>query len=61
MLSDEEGVKAIVFLQMMAGVQESEEVALKNWQAMSDLDKEHTEIIYNAFQPLVGEDICIQN
>lgn len=55
MLSNEDGVKAIRFLQMIAGIDESEEVALKNWQAMPKQEKEQTERVYRAFSVLVEE------
>ena len=61
MLSDEEGVKAIMFLQMLAGVDESKEVALKNWQSMPKQDKEHTEKVYESFSVLVEEWNAKQN
>ena len=55
MLIEDEGVKAIIFLQKLVGVDEPEEVARKNWRAMPKQDKEQTEKVYEAFRPLVEE------
>lgn len=49
MLDEEEGIKAIIALQAMAGVQESEEKARKGWNSMNDIAKQSTEDAYNMF------------
>lgn len=53
MLTDEQGVKAIVFLQKLVGVDEPEEVALKNWQKMPLQEKTQTETVYKAFRTII--------
>lgn len=52
MLTEEKGVEAILFLQKLVGIEESKEIALSNWKAMTEEDREKTEKAYNAFKPL---------
>ena len=63
MLTDEQGVKAIIFLQRLIGVDESAEVALKNWQKMPKQEKEQTEIVFRMFYTFIEarEESCKQN
>ena len=49
MLTNEEGAKAIIALQNIAGIEESEEKALKGWQNMANWEKESTESAFNTF------------
>lgn len=51
MLNEEQGIKAIIALQTMVGVTETEEQAKKGWDMMSDFDKKQTE---NAHHILLG-------
>jgi hypothetical protein len=41
-----EGVKAIVWLQSLAGITEPEEKALKGWQDMSEQERDQTLLAY---------------
>jgi len=44
MLTEEQGVKAIIALQIMVGIKESEEKARNSWNTVfSEFDKEQTE------------------
>ena len=47
MLSEEEGIKAIIKLQFVAGIEEPEERARKAWESFTDEEKEQTEAVYN--------------
>ncbi len=47
MLSDEEGIKAIIYLQKMVNIEETEESARKGWESFTDEEKEQTEAVYN--------------
>ena len=49
MLTEEQGIKAIIELQKAGGVTESEEDAKKGWNAMSDSDKRSTEDAHKVF------------
>lgn len=42
-----EGVEMILFLQSTVGIEESEEDALKGWEAMTDMEKESTRSAYS--------------
>lgn len=46
-LEEQQGVKMIIALQKMAGIDEPEERALKNWRAFSESEKQATRNIYN--------------
>jgi len=46
-----EGIKAIIFLQSMAGIEETEEQATKGWNSMAQWEKESTEKAYKLFAP----------
>jgi hypothetical protein len=35
-MTEDEGVKAIIYLQSLAGIKESDEVARKNWKGFAD-------------------------
>lgn len=43
MLDEEQGIKAIIALQTMVGITETEDQAKKGWNIMSDFDKKQTE------------------
>ena len=43
MLTEEQGVKAIIALQATVGIEESEEHAREGWSGFSDSEKEATE------------------
>lgn len=43
MLSEDEGIKAIIALQAIAGIVETEEQAKTEWNNMSDVEKRKTE------------------
>jgi len=47
MLTEEEGIKAIIHLQKIAGIEEAEERARKAWNTFTDEEKEQTNIAYN--------------
>ena len=47
MLTNEEGIKAIIKLQAIANIEEPEERARKVWENFTDEEKEQTEAIYN--------------
>ena len=49
MLSEEEGINAIIKLQAMAGIVESEEKAKIGWNNMADWEKNQTEQAYDQF------------
>lgn len=42
-LTDEQGIQAIIALQKMAGINETEDQARTGWNAMSKFDKQQTE------------------
>ena len=46
MFTEEEGVKAIILLQSIIGVNETEEQAKIGWNKMSDMEKTFTQEIY---------------
>jgi hypothetical protein len=48
-MTEDEGVKAIIYLQSLVGIKESEEVARKNWRNFEDWEKESTKIVYDLF------------
>lgn len=50
-MNDQEGIKAIIALQAMAGISESEEDAKKGWQSMSKYEQEITLAAYRIFAP----------
>lgn len=47
MLTEEEGIKAIIHLQKIVGIEEAEERARKAWNTFTDREKEQTNIAYN--------------
>ena len=47
----EEGVKAIIYLQSLAGVVEPEERAAKNWDGFMDWEREQTLRTYRILKP----------
>lgn len=49
MLSEDQGVKAIIALQKMAGITETEEEARDNWNKFSKTDKLQTESAHKTF------------
>jgi len=48
MLSEEQGVKAIIALQACVGVTESEEKAKAGWERMTDSERRSTEAAHKA-------------
>ncbi len=48
MLTDEQGIQAIIALQKMGGVDETKEQAAKGWMAMSEKDRINTEFAHKA-------------
>lgn len=46
---EKQGIKMIQALQLMAGIAESDEEALKGWRKMSQEDREQTEAAYKFF------------
>ena len=51
MIEEQEGIKAIIALQKIAGIDEPEEKARKNWRSFSERNKETT---MAAYQVLFG-------
>jgi hypothetical protein len=49
---EEAGIKAIIMLQAMAGINESREDALKGWRKMSDSEKENTMAAFDIFKDM---------
>lgn len=49
MLTEEQGIKAIIDLQKLAGIDEPEERAKKAWDSFSELDKKQTENAHKIF------------
>jgi hypothetical protein len=49
MYEREQGIQAIIELQLMAGITESEEKASKGWDAMRDSEKESTTKAHQMF------------
>ena len=47
MLTEEEGIKAIIELQAVANIKEPEERARKAWESFTDAEKKQTEEVYN--------------
>jgi hypothetical protein len=47
MLTEEEGIKAIIALQAVVGITETEEQARKGWNSMANWEKQSTEDAYN--------------
>ncbi len=52
MLSDEEGIKAIIMLQSVVGIEEPEERAQKAWASFTDQEKEQTISAYDDFNQI---------
>jgi hypothetical protein len=50
------GVKAIIFLQSMVGITETEEDAEKGWEGMTESEQETTLKTYEMFKDLEGVD-----
>lgn len=50
MLSEDEGIKAIIALQAIAGIVETEEQAKTEWNNMSDVEKGKTERYYQMIE-----------
>lgn len=50
-MNEQEGIKAIIALQAMAGITESEEDAKKGWQSMSKYERDITLSAYRMFAP----------
>ncbi len=50
MLSENEGIKAIIAMQAIAGIVETEEGAKIGWNNMSDVEKEKTERYYRMIE-----------
>ena len=46
---EKRGIKMIQALQLMAGITESDEDALRDWRGMSKEDREQTEAAYQFF------------
>jgi len=46
MLSEEQGIKAIIALQAVAGITETEEKAKKGWDSFSESGKKQTELAH---------------
>jgi hypothetical protein len=46
-----EGIKAIIALQKLAGIEETEQAARKGWQGLSDHDKRQTMLAFAACCP----------
>jgi len=44
---EEEGIKAIIYLQKLADIDEPKERALRNWRSFKDWEKEQTMGMYN--------------
>jgi hypothetical protein len=47
MIDEEKGIEAIIYLQSLAGIDESKEEARKGWASMNDSEKRHTLDVYN--------------
>jgi len=47
----EDGIKAIIFLQAMAGIEETEEKARLGWENMQPWEQETTLRFYNQLSP----------
>jgi len=52
MTTEEEGVEAIMWLQVIAGIKETEEQARNGWSLMSELEKEFTMKAYKSMKKL---------
>ena len=46
MLTRDEGIDAIIYLQSLVGIDEPRDVAGTNWDSFTDLEKEKTEAAY---------------
>lgn len=47
---EQDGIRAIIYLQSMAGIVETEETARKGWRKMSVHDRQSTMIAYLMFK-----------
>lgn len=56
MLTEDEGVRAIIALQKINGIKEPEERARKNWRTFADWEKLATEQAYGMFCAKGGGD-----
>jgi hypothetical protein len=54
--TEEQGIKAIIELQLLAGIMEPEERAKAAWASFSDLDKKQTEAAHREFCGGFSED-----
>lgn len=50
------GVEAIIYLQSLAGIDEPQDVALKNWRNFSQWEKSNTMAAYSLFHVDGGEE-----
>ena len=48
-VTEEDGVKAIIYLQKLAGKDEPEDKARRGWRGMQDWEKQQTIYFYNLF------------
>ena len=53
--AEEEGVKAVIYLQALVGINETEESALKGWREMSYQEKKMTMEVYESFKKTSAE------
>lgn len=49
-MTEEEGIKAVIFLQGMVDIEETEEQAKEVWNNFKDWEKKSTENAYNIFK-----------
>lgn len=50
-LSESEGAKAIIYLQSMAGITETEKDAVRYWRTFTDEEKQKTITAYRKYSP----------
>lgn len=54
-MDEERGIEAIIFLQSLAGIEESEEDARKGWRSLTDMQKRSTMQTYSMMKDMTVE------
>lgn len=54
-MDEQKGIEAIIFLQSLAGIEESEEDARKGWRSLTDMQKRSTMQTYSMMKAMTVE------
>lgn len=55
-MTEEEGVQAIIALQKLVGIEETEAQARKSWRSFEDWEKEKTILVYEQLKHAFSKD-----